>query len=108
VQGTGINGGDISKLTGDELWLETNLAKGTEIVRLTFAQSRYGIDGVTWGKFLTGPWSLLAKEYADHSIAGTLRINNTLMGTDKWGHFFQQGFWLSTYFGDAKKRREFG
>src|SRR5437016_2817340 len=30
----------------------------------------------------------------NHGIAPTIRVRDWLMGTDKWGHFFQQGWWL--------------
>jgi hypothetical protein len=76
------------------VWLDTNLnVAQNQIVKLTFAQSRYRdnkLQGV-WAA-LGIPW-LYNQATADHGIAPTIKIKNTLMGTDKWEHFFQQGYW---------------
>ncbi len=40
-------------------------------------------------------WTPIGRiDILNHAISPTIRIKTTLMGTDKWGHFFQQGFWL--------------
>jgi len=50
----------------------------------------------------TGPWdgnfpayrAPVAVGAVDHTIAPTISVSGVLMGTDKWGHFMQQGYWL--------------
>jgi RHS repeat-associated protein len=77
------------------VWLDTNLKENSkQIVKLTFAESRYG-DNALRGMakaIWKMPW-LYNQETADHGIAPTIRIKDVLMGTDKWEHFFQQGYW---------------
>lgn len=44
----------------------------------------------------------------DRTLAAVININGVLMGTDKWGHFFQEGFWY--YFNKLgpADRKKFG
>ncbi len=90
---TGVNGGNISLLTEIEYWLKTNLdSNKNQQFQYTFAASRYGVNpvGLLKGKVLAHK----TQAAANHSIAPTIRVNGVLMGTDKWGHFFQQGYWI--------------
>jgi hypothetical protein len=94
VAGTGIKPpflAEVSCLTGIEVHLEQNLAViPNGIVQKTFAQSRYRDNYVG----LFSPfWSTANRRAANHSIAPNIRIRGQIMGTDKWGHFFQQGYW---------------
>jgi hypothetical protein len=46
---------------------------------------------------------------ANHAISPTIRVSGTLMGTDKWGHFFQQGYWyFENKLDKAEDREAFG
>jgi RHS repeat-associated protein len=92
------------------VWLDSNLkVDENQIVKLTFAESRYGdnpLRGVAKAVWAL-PW-LHNKETADHGIAPTIRIGDTLMGTDKWEHFFQQGYWAFAASMSDKEARVYG
>lgn len=93
-KGTGILG--LSLLSEIEHWLETSLDPDqNESYRPSFADSRYGDNPV--GAFAGKVPAHKTRGAADHSMGSTIRINGgddpVLTGTDKWGHFFQQGWW---------------
>lgn len=89
--GTGVGPGNkISELTEIESWLKDNLSEGTEKYTWKFKDTRYGESPL--GIF-SGIPAHLREAYADHSIAPTIKVGDWLIGTDKWGHFFQQGYW---------------
>jgi RHS repeat-associated protein len=77
------------------VWLDTTLATiPNGIAVIPFDQSRYRWNNTSILAPLLGvPW-LYDQGTAQHGLAPTIRINGTLMGTDKWEHFFQQGYWL--------------
>ena len=90
VPGTGVTFNDYAQLTKVEHWLETTLA-GKDINRISVDDTKYrdvrsGLNGI--------PGWIPAPGIREHTVASTVKINGTLMGTDKWGHFFQQGYWL--------------
>ena len=92
--------GEIAKIG---VWLDTTLAAiPNGIAVIPFNQSRYAGNGTSrvaaalnWisGSESVVPW-LYDEGTAQHGLAPVIRINGTLMGTDKWEHFFQQGYWL--------------
>ncbi|MCI0455603.1 MAG: hypothetical protein L0Z62_01320 [Gemmataceae bacterium] len=95
--------GSRAQITKIEHWLKNNLSsERNEINQVTFRQSRYRFN--TIGHGVVGPhpwWFATSDERAlNHGIAPTIRLrvvghdSAVLMGTDKWGHFFQQGYWL--------------
>ena len=93
--------GTFSPIAKIGVWLDNNLSvEKNQIVKLTFAQSRYGNNKVggrlddteRYVRAYDFPWLTWAKT-ADHGIAPVIKIKDTLMGTDKWEHFFQQGYW---------------
>jgi hypothetical protein len=96
----GTNMGPIAKIGK---WLDTNLKVAKyEIVKLKFCQSRYHKNETTAAGQAISPFPWLFSETtADHGIAPVIRIGGlpgttagTLVGTDKFEHFFQQAFWL--------------
>jgi hypothetical protein len=76
---------------------ESNPTRTQLYNRMTFAQSKYG-DNIM-GLEGVAP-SMLNETTMNHSIAPTIRVGNTIVGLDKFGHFFQQGYWL--YFGQKE------
>jgi hypothetical protein len=101
--GIGFNVGkqriEISALTDIEAELfQTLKAEKNEILPIKFADSRYGKNKV--GISINRPLSMQTKGSADHSISPVLRLNGTIVGLDKIGHFAQQGYWYM----DAKLR----
>jgi hypothetical protein len=82
-----------------EVWLGDNdnlRSANNQINQITFLQSRYRFNRVGWGITSHAPWWFCTQDIniLNHGIAPTIKIKDTLMGTDKWGHFFQQGYWL--------------
>jgi hypothetical protein len=77
------------------VWLDNNLSsRHNEILKLRFGQTQFRRN--TPGPTRVArdfPW-LATADTADHGIAPVINIRNVLMGTDKWEHFFQQGWWL--------------
>lgn len=101
VPGTGVYStlvGSVAQVTEIEFWLATNLTVGANQINwLKFSESRYRDNEITrWNAFnlLNGVLWFFDEETAEHGLAPTIRINDTLMGTDKWGHFFQQGYYV--------------
>jgi RHS repeat-associated protein len=82
---------NVSEITEIEYWLKTNLKQGTQQYQFDFKYSRYGRSSVN---VLSGLPALWTDEFAQHMIAPTINVQGILMGTDKWGHFFQQGYWI--------------
>jgi hypothetical protein len=117
VTGLGPFNGSYSPVAKIGVWLdsERNLsAANDQIVKLTFSQSRYHLNDRGYLAAKRFKW-LYSDETADHGIAGTINVNGILMGTDKWEHFFQQGYWYFDYawhqdtvMGDPKVRTGFG
>jgi hypothetical protein len=62
-----------------------------EIAHVAFRDTRYGrnVLNVITGKVV----SHKTLRAANHSIAPVLNVRDVLLGTDKWGHFFMQGYW---------------
>lgn len=96
--GTGIKIGigplsqEISQLTHVEHWFaETLSPENQTIAFIKFSESWYKENPI--GLLKGRAWSHVTKSTADHSIAPVMRLRGTLMGSDKWGHFFQQGYW---------------
>jgi RHS repeat-associated protein len=83
------------------MWLDTNLSVANhEIVTLAFSQTRYHRNDTSIWNIRRRPW-LVNETTANHGIAPVIRIggtpgttNGTVVGTDKFEHFFQQGYWL--------------
>src|SRR5262245_54013344 len=67
------------------LWPTTHHQLGT------MSQDRDNSTGLTFLK--SRPW-LATEGTAQHGLAPVIRIDGTLMGTDKWEHFFSIGYWL--------------
>ena len=90
---------EVSAFTKLESWIMANLKPDAhQIVSVRFKDSRYGDNPV--GLFATRIPSHISQITADHSIAPVVKIGDTVVGIDKIGHFFQQGYW---YF-DAIRR----
>ncbi|MEZ4743090.1 MAG: hypothetical protein R3B45_11710 [Bdellovibrionota bacterium] len=110
VSGSGIKvlGKEVSLKTRIETWLEKNLdEKRNEILWISFIDSKYGKNDIEFG---TGKvptyWT---KSGAEHSIAPVINVGGTLMGIDKIGHFFMQGFWYwDAQLTSLRNRCEFG
>jgi hypothetical protein len=108
---SGFAGGLFSKI---EAWLnDKNTLPTIEqdgenpmIYRYTFKNSLYGDNPVSIlaGKVPAHKIQLAA----DLSIAPTIRVGGVLMGTDKWGHFFQQGYWYWANKLNAGERKQLG
>ena len=115
VTGTVFWNGSHSQLGKIGVWLDNNLDPSkNQIAKITFSQSRYHRN--TFGRAAGAriPW-LYTKETANHGLAPTINVNGILMGTDKWEHFFQQGYWYyyaayeeGFYLSDPKIREGFG
>jgi len=85
------------------VWLDSNLdASGNEIAFIKFNESRYRWNDTSWANAPSRPW-LISQATAQHGLAPVINIGGTLMGTDKWEHFFQQGFWLAVWSDGAGK-----
>ncbi len=93
--GTGVLG--ISELTEIEAWIETLDSAQGQLHRVPFASSKYGRNTVGMNGLAPAYYN---QATANHMIAPTIQIYSALMGADKWGHFFQQGYWL--YSGTAQ------
>jgi hypothetical protein len=63
-----------------------------EIHSTKFVDSRYGDNpiGLPWAKVM----SHVSMETADHSISPAIRLGRVIVGTDKLGHFAEEGHWL--------------
>jgi hypothetical protein len=97
------SGAELAPTTGIEVWLHKNLAEARhEIHHVTFAKSRFAESGS--GPTSTAPvW--VFDSTADFAVSPTVRLGGTLIGTDKIGHAFQQGYWYYlTSFGQAERR----
>jgi RHS repeat-associated protein len=102
--GVSIGVGEVAQLTGIEVLIEKNLSvRGTaSINKIPFETSIYGntpVGLIFANGFPSIPKSgtypaWLSKAGANHAIAPTIQIKGVLMGTDKFGHFAQQGYWL--------------
>jgi RHS repeat-associated protein len=92
--------GSVSRVTRAAVLLEKALADAGPdyIVQVNFKDSRYRNNPISLYKAGSGgiPWFATAAT-AQHGLAPTIRVSGTLMGTDKWEHFFQQGYW--TWYG---------
>jgi len=105
VKGSGYSALDIVKLSAFEVWLEKNLVEGTQIVRLTWKESRYG--GNKPGFFNWKTPTLMNEGGANHAIVPTIKLggtpgstkDGTLVGIDKWAHYFNTGY---LYFANAE------
>lgn len=82
---------EFSPLVAIEKEIIEKFNQESEIVRVPFSSSRYGKNPV--GLLKGKEWSHKTKTIADHSIAPTIRVGEVLIGIDKLGHFFQQGYW---------------
>jgi RHS repeat-associated protein len=86
--------GDFAPIAKIAVWLDFYLSVDkNQIAKWSFRQSRYGDNPASRAGVLYIPW-LYNDETAQHGLAPTIRVNGVVMGTDKWEHFFQQGFWL--------------
>ena len=82
---------EVSDYTMIEAWIVGRLnPEKREILSIKFKDSLYGDN--TLGVFAKFP-AHVTEQTADHSIAPVVRIGETLIGIDKIGHFFQQGYW---------------
>jgi hypothetical protein len=82
------------------VWLDNNLSTDEDIagadfqiLKLRFRGTQFGENDVGPDRLLDIPW-LFDIGTADHGIAPVINVKGVLMGTDKWEHFFQQGYWL--------------
>jgi len=97
IQNTGIIIGfwkfkkELAPLVAIEKEIMDTFADSSIIVRATFKESRYGNNPIGW--FAGREWSHKTIKFANHSIAPTIRLSDTLIGIDKLGHFLQQGYW---------------
>lgn len=82
---------EVSPLVAIEQEIIEEFETGSEIADVPFSLSRYGKNRI--GIFRGKEWSHKTKKSANHSIAPTIRIKEVLIGIDKLGHFFQQGYW---------------
>ena len=62
-----------------------------EIYYTKFKDSRYGDNAIGIG--VAKVMSHVSMETADHSIGPAIRIGTEIIGTDKLGHFTEQGYW---------------
>ena len=86
---------EVSSNTVIEDYLQKHLdPKKNEIHFTTFQDSRYGDNKI--GIFHAVAPSTLTQSAADKSIAPVVRLHDTLVGLDKFSHFFEQGFWNFT------------
>ena len=92
VPNSGVQDTNTAALTEIEVWLsprKRNLKLGEHINDIDVADSRYS---PVRGLFGTYPgWYYLAR---NHTLGPTIQVKDTLIGTDKLGHFMQQGYWL--------------
>ena len=89
-------------------WFKDNFdPERSEIIFLKFTESVYHNNqiGILTGKVM----SHKSKAAADHSIAPVMNFSGVLLGSDKFGHFFQQGYWYYTAGLDTLRARcEYG
>jgi hypothetical protein len=117
-KGTGVGftwatiGFEISVLTQIEAHLMETLATDRHEIKYTkFKDSIYRDNPV--GLFSWHVPSHITSGIADHSIAPAIRVGGKLIGIDKLGHFFEQGYWYfdatrTRLLEGATERREFG
>lgn len=114
VRGSGVSTpkGSVARLTEIEVWLKSpNLKAGTQYVKLPFSTSRYRQTRI--GRYAVvqrfTPPMFYSTSTANHGIAATIKCGSTYIGTDKFGHMFQQGYWY--YLASRNRRislRQFG
>jgi hypothetical protein len=107
--GLGISAGQVSRI---EAWLGSELPKlgkqaGKKLLyQFTYKETWYRNNKL--GEEAKVPM-YTNEEIANHAISPTIRVSGTLMGTDKWGHFFQQGYWyFENNLDKAEDRENFG
>jgi len=83
---------EVSQYTETEAWILNTFSEANgELLKLKFKDSRYGDNPI--GPIVRVVPAHIAEATADHSIAPTVKINDVLIGIDKIGHLFQQGYW---------------
>lgn len=93
--GVTVAGVELAQWSKIECWIKDNLdPKKGEYYWYSYAGSRYGTNPVGRWANRGGPFALYRQDTADHMIAPTINVGGVLMGGDKWGHFFQQGYWI--------------
>jgi RHS repeat-associated protein len=96
----GISVGQVTKI---EAWLSKNLKAKTQKYQFQMKDTWYHGNKIGKGsKFLM----FTSEDIANHAISPTIRVSGILMGTDKWGHFFQQGYWYFEHNLDKKSDRD--
>jgi hypothetical protein len=89
-------------------WIEHFLQpEKNEIAKVTFRQTRFGKNNIhpIFGKVISHKTMLAA----NHSIAKVIRVKDVLLGSDKWGHFFMQGYWYHhAKLKNKRERHEYG
>ncbi len=103
---------EISTLSEVEASLLERLTPEANQIHFTsFKDSRYGNNSIGFpdAKF----FSHVTKTTADHSISPAIRVDETIFGLDKLGHFAEEGYWyyLAEKAGllkGEKERLEFG
>ncbi|MBF0442873.1 MAG: hypothetical protein HQK54_13285 [Oligoflexales bacterium] len=93
-EGTGFGIGKYQISPLDEIEasiVETLKSEKNEMLSLKFNDSKYKDNpvGILSGKVPSHKTQI----FADHSIAPLIRIGDVLIGVDKIGHFFSQGYW---------------
>jgi len=83
---------EVSAISKVESWIISNLKpEFQQILFMRFKNSRYGDNPI--GPFSTRIPAHLSESTSDHSIAPVVKISDIVVGIDKIGHFFQQGYW---------------
>lgn len=95
--GAVVGGQLVAPRSNVETWLSKNLENSKQKYRFPFKDSCFR-DTPVGAEGLPTAWQ--RPETAQWAISATVLVNGTLMGTDKWGHFFQEGYW---YFDLAHK-----
>lgn len=99
---------EVSILTKVESWFISEFSvEKNEIAFLKFDETRYRTNeiGIVTGKVM----SHKTRQAADHSIAPVVRLSGTLLGVDKLGHLFGQGYWYwSAKLDSLRLRCEYG
>lgn len=98
---------DVSPFIEVEAFILDNLSENNnEFARVLFNESKYKDNpiGLFTGKVITHK----TLHYANHSLAPIIRIDDTLIGIDKIGHFFEEGYFYFSENLNKEERHEFG
>ncbi len=87
--------GDFAPIAKIGLLLDNNwLTAPNQIVKLKFSESRYHNNSNPMGGLRPKNYWLWNDATKNHGLAPVVRVGEILVGTDKFEHMFQQGYWL--------------